>query len=240
METHEGSTMNPLQEQTPPVYQAVQQRLEELIRDGEIRLGEKLPSERALAERFQVSRNSVREAIRGLAEKNVIQSRRGDGTYLRSGVDSASVQPLTQVLKAQGKRLKEIFELRRMLEPHIAGLAARRITRRQIEALKMLVYEQEKRHLYGEDDSELDAAFHLRIAVAARNTLIVEVLKTLDHIIGESRSPALQNQERQKVSMRTHYMIVDALERRDPVSAEQAMNMHLQEIETSIFGREQQ
>jgi len=230
----------PLGEATTPVYEAVQLRLQELIRNGEIRLGEKLPSERALAERFRVSRNSVREAIRGLAEKNIVQSRRGDGTYLRSCLDNSSGQPLAHVLRSQGKRLKEIFELRRMLEPHIAALAAQRITARQIEALKMLVFEQEKRHLYGEDDTELDAAFHLRIAVAARNPLIVEVLKTLDHIIGESRSPALQNEERQKVSMRTHYLIVDALERRDPVAAEQAMTMHLQEIQAAIFGTEQQ
>lgn len=238
--TH-GMEMNrALEETTPPVYQAVQQRLEELIRVGEIRLGEKLPSERALAERFHVSRNSVREAIRGLAEKNIVESRQGDGTYLRGRPDGSSAQPLAHVLRSQGRRLKEIFEFRRLLEPHIAGLAARRINTRQVEALKMLVFEQEKRHLYGEDDGDIDAAFHLKIAIASGNTLIVEVLKTLGHILGESRSAAFQSSERHRISMRTHYLIVDALERRDPQAAEQAMAMHLQEIETAILGSDTQ
>jgi GntR family transcriptional repressor for pyruvate dehydrogenase complex len=221
------------------VYEVVQQRIEALIASGDVRCGEKLPSERALAERFGVSRNSVREAIRCLTEKNRLESRRGDGTYLRPEVPISSAEPLTHVLRDKSRRLKEIFELRRMLEPNIAALAARRITPGEVDALKMLVFDQEKRHLYGEDDAELDAAFHSRIALAVGNSLIVEVLKTLDSIIGESRSPDLQNEIRQKVSMRTHYLIVDALEKRDPVAAEQAMTMHLREVETAILGEEQ-
>lgn len=221
------------------VYQIVQEKIRDLISNGEIGLGQKLPSERTLAERFGVSRNSVREAIRGLTEKNVLESRRGDGTYLRGGHEDLPVLPLGRSLQSDTRRLKEIFELRRMLEPQIAALAAGRITKRDLKALKMLVFEQEKRNMCGQDDAELDAAFHLRIAEAADNELIVEVLRTLDHILSESRSAAHRNEERQRVSMRTHYLIVDALERRDPESAKQAMISHLLDVEATILSTEQ-
>lgn len=126
-----------------------------------------------------------------------------------------------------------------MLEPQIAALAAGQIGKRDIKALKMLVFEQEKRHMCGQDDAELDAAFHLRIAEAADNKLIVEVLRTLDHILAESRSEAVRNEERKRVSMRTHYLIVDALERRDPDAAREAMISHLLDVEAAILGTEQ-
>jgi GntR family transcriptional regulator, transcriptional repressor for pyruvate dehydrogenase complex len=221
-----------------PVYQIVQEKLQELISSGEIGLGQRLPSERDLAERFRVSRNSVREAIRGLTEKNVLESRRGDGTYLRGGREDLPALPLGRTLESDARRLKEIFELRRMLEPQIAALAAGQITKRDLKALKMLVFEQEKRHMCRQDDAELDAAFHLRIAEAANNKLIVEVLRTLDHILAESRSEEVRSEERQRVSMRTHYLIVDALERRDPDAAKEAMIAHLLDVEAAILGTE--
>ncbi len=231
-----GSPVNQQPQNTmTPVYQAVQHEIQELIRSGEIRLGEKLPSERTLAERFGVSRNSVREAIRGLTEKSIVQSRRGDGTYLRSHLENSPVPPLRHVMRSESGRLKEIFEFRRMLEPQIAALAAGKMTKKGLKALKMLVFEQERRHVYGEDDAELDAAFHLQIAEAANNKLIVEVLKIIENILAEGRSVALRNEHRQKISVRTHYLIIDALERRDPAAAQQAMTVHLLEVEAAVL-----
>jgi len=228
-----------LRQDITPVYELVQEQILEIIRSGEFRLGDKLPPERALAERFGVSRNSVREAIRGLTEKQVLETRRGDGTYVCASVEPSPGHLLTEVLKAKAKRIKEIFELRTMLEPQIAALAARYITQREINRLKTLIFDQETRQIYGEDDSELDAAFHFHLAEAARNRLIVEVLKTVDDILHESRSIAVRTGERRKASMRTHYLIVDALERRDPRGAQEAMTLHLQDVEQVIFGSQE-
>jgi DNA-binding FadR family transcriptional regulator len=69
-------------EQTEHVYEGIRGHIQELIRKGDLRVGDKLPPERKLAETFKVSRNSVREALRALAEKNIVRSRRGDGTYI--------------------------------------------------------------------------------------------------------------------------------------------------------------
>jgi GntR family transcriptional regulator, transcriptional repressor for pyruvate dehydrogenase complex len=229
-----------LRQDLTPVYELVQEQILEIIRSGEFRVGDKLPPERALADRLGVSRNSVREAIRGLTEKKILETRRGDGTYVCASVEPSPGDLLTELLKARAKRVKEIFELRTMLEPQIAALAARHITQREINRLKTLIFDQETRLIYGEDDFELDAAFHFHLAEAARNKLLVEVLKTVDHILQESRSAAFRTGDRRRASMRSHYLIVDALERKDPRGAQEAMTLHLLDVEQVIFGSDGQ
>jgi GntR family transcriptional regulator, transcriptional repressor for pyruvate dehydrogenase complex len=222
------------------VHEDVCEQIQELIRKGEFRVGDKLPPERKLAETFNVSRNSVREALRVLAENNIVRSRHGDGTYVCEAQETSLTRSLTVAVEKKRRRLRDIFEFRRILEPQIAFLAAGAITRQEIDRLKMLVFDQKRRIISGEEDSDLDAAFHLAIARAAKNTVIVEVIKTLSSVWNESRSSTFQSEARRTASLRTHVRIVDALEKRDPEAAKQAMNVHLLEIEQTIFGTEQE
>lgn len=212
-----------------PVYEEIREYIGEMIRKGELREGDKLPAERKLSQKFQVSRNSVREALRSLAEMGMVESRHGDGTYVRSLSDSDWAD-LNRVLQGKGKRLGEIFQFRRILEPQIAALAARHVTRKEIDRLKVMVFEQERRIMEGKDDSDLDAEFHLALARATKNTVIVDVIQTLDHVLNESRSVALQSEERRRASLRTHILIVDALEKHDPERAMDTMDFHLTEV----------
>jgi GntR family transcriptional regulator, transcriptional repressor for pyruvate dehydrogenase complex len=219
-----------------PVYEDVREHIQNLIRRGELRVGGKLPPERKLAETFNVSRNSVREAIRVLAENNIVQSRQGDGTYVCAAEDGSLMNSFARALANKRSRVREIFEFRRILEPQIAFLAASAITRNEIDRLKVLTFDQERRIVSGEEDSDLDAAFHLSLARAARNTVIVEVLKILNDVLSETRSDGLQTKERRIASLRTHILIVDALEKRNPEAAKQAMIMHLLEVEQAVLG----
>ena len=225
-------------EQTKHIYEGIRGRIQELIRTGELRAGDKLPPERKLAETFKVSRNSVREAIRALAEKNIVRSRRGDGTYICASDEGTVTDPLRQAVEAQRKRIEEIFEFRKLLEPQIAFLAAQNMSRKEMDRLKILVVDQERRIMAGQDDSDLDAAFHLLLAGATGNRVIHEVVKTLSHILGETRSEALQGEERRRASVRTHILIIDALERGDGDGAREAMHRHLAEIERTAFDGE--
>ena len=90
----------------------------------------------------------------------------------------------------------------------------------------------------GKDDADLDAAFHLLLAGATGNRVIHEVVKTLSHILRETRSEALQSAERRTASVRTHILIIDALERGDAECAREAMHRHLAEIERTVFAGE--
>jgi len=225
-------------EQPKHVYEGIRGHIQELIRKGELRAGDKLPPERKLAETFRVSRNSVREAIRALAEKNIVRSRRGDGTYICAPDESPVTDSLRQAVQGQRKRIEEIFEFRRLLEPQIAFLAAENMSRKEMDRLKILVVDQERRIMAGKDDADLDAAFHLLLAGATGNRVIHEVAKTLNHILGETRSEALQSEERRQASVRTHILIIDALERGDGEGAREAMHRHLAEIERTVFDGE--
>jgi len=218
-----------------PVYEDIREHIQDLIRKGELRRGDKLPPERKLAETFNVSRNSVREALRVLAENNIVQSRHGAGTYICAEDESSLVNSLTRALENKKRRLREIFEFRRILEPQIAFLAANNITRHEIDRLKVLIFDQEKRIISGEEDSDLDAAFHLSLARAAKNIIMVEVLRILNDILSETRWGAIQTEERRTASLRTHISIVDALEKRDPEAAKRAVSMHLVEVEQAVF-----
>ena len=225
-------------EQMKNVYEGIRGHIQELIRGGELRVGDKLPPERKLAETFKVSRNSVREALRALAEKDIVRSRRGDGTYICAPGESAAAHSLRQTVQAQRQRIEEIFEFRRLLEPQIAFLAAQNMSRKEMDQLKILVVDQERRIMAGNDDADLDAAFHLLLAGATGNRVIHEVVKTLSHILGETRSEALQSEERRRASVRTHILIIDALERGDAEGAREAMHRHLTEVERTVFDGE--
>jgi GntR family transcriptional repressor for pyruvate dehydrogenase complex len=154
-----------------PVYEEIREYIREMIRKGDLREGDKLPAERKLSQKFLVSRNSVREAIRALAEMGIVESRHGDGTYVRN-LGQSDWAHLNRVVQYREKRLGEIFQFRRILEPQIAALAARHVTRKEIDRLKVLVFEQERRIMEGEDDSDLDAEFHLRWQGLRKTTLL--------------------------------------------------------------------
>jgi GntR family transcriptional regulator, transcriptional repressor for pyruvate dehydrogenase complex len=228
-QVHEGSPR--------PIYDHVQDRIRELIRKGALSVGDRLPSERQLAEQFNVSRNSVREALRVLAEHQIVQSRHGDGTYVCSEEGSGPTSELARTVRKQRRRVREIFEFRGILEPEIAFLAASSITEQEIDRLKVLVFDQERRLIAGEGDNDLDTAFHLSLARATHNTVLVEVLKTLSDILSESRSGSLQTEDRRRASLRTHVLIVDALEKRSPDAARNAMTQHLREVQAAVLAK---
>lgn len=218
------------------LYEEIVVQIQDLIRRGELREGEKLPPERKLAETFKVSRNCVREAIRVLAEKKILKSRRGDGTYICTPDKSALADSLAQAIETQKSRLRDIFEFRQMIEPQIAFLAAHHITRGELDALKILVFEQERKMIAGEDASDLDTAFHLRLAIASKNKVLQEVIRTINGLLAESRSEFLQSEARRKTSVRAHIMIIDALEKKDPKGARRAMHDHLLQVRQTVFG----
>ncbi len=226
-------TFSPIK--TKHLYEKVEELILEFIHQGKLQSGDRLPPERSLAETFGVSRNSVREAIRALTEKKVLESRRGDGTYIRTPDDSALVTTLAQTIRIQQNRLNDIFEFREMIEPQIAALAARHITKDEVAALKILVFEQERKIVAGEDIADLDMQFHLRLAEASRNVVLLEVVKLLNGILLESRSEFLQSETRQLISVKSHIEIIDALEKHDEKTACKNMLTHLQRVKKTIY-----
>jgi GntR family transcriptional repressor for pyruvate dehydrogenase complex len=210
-------------------------RLAEFIENGGLRGGDKLPPERELAQRFGVSRDSVREALRVLAERGVVVRRQGDGTYIAVQEQEQLKRVFDEAFAAQSKRLREIFVFRRILEPGVASLAAAAATAEELEQLRKMLDEQARAIEQGRSATALDLAFHHCLARATQNEVLVSVLAAAHETLDESRSAHLWSLKRERISLDGHRKIVQALERRDPEAAGQAMREHLDAVEYEVL-----
>lgn len=217
-------------------YTAIIARINEMIRTGVLAPGDRLPPERQLAQSFGVSRNSLRQAFQALAERRIIESRHGDGTYLLCTLDAAL--PGEAILAAIGEQrdfLRDVLEFRQLLEPQIAALAARRISPEDLDRLKVLVCDQQRAVLAGREEEAYDVEFHQLLARSVANRVIDQVLTTTQSILNQTRSTWLQSRERRQASVAGHLRIIDALEAGDTEAAFAAMKTHLSEIEGHIL-----
>ncbi|WP_432736930.1 FadR/GntR family transcriptional regulator [Maridesulfovibrio sp. FT414] len=221
-----------------PVYQKVALQIAELVESGELKPGDKLPPERTLAEKFKVSRSSVREAIKSLAQHNLVESRRGDGTYISAAENSDIAEAFTAAFADQKKRINDIFQFRRVIEPEMAALAALSVDTETLNRMKVIVCNQQLQAQKGENARELDSEFHMEIARATGNSIFPEMMSALGQIMMESRSEILQNPGRQEISITMHFKLLEAFENRDQDLAREVMKQHISEIEAAADGAE--
>jgi GntR family transcriptional repressor for pyruvate dehydrogenase complex len=217
------------------VYHEIVDQIRELIAAGRIKPGDRLPPERELAELFKASRNSVRDAIRVLEQMGLIESRQGDGTYVRSVSAEDLAEPLALMLLQSRTQMRELWEVRRVLEPALAEFAASRITEEELGELEAILQAQTRKVEAGATALEEDIAFHYGIAEAARNTVMLRTLDTLVDLLRQSRERSLQQHDRPAFSLAGHKRILTALRRRDPDGARAEMLRHLTEVEERVF-----
>src|SRR6266436_1758881 len=142
------------------IYEHIVGQIHALIREGRWAPGDQIPPERELAERFRVSRTSVREALRALAMQGVIESRQGGGTFVRTSDTEALVPPLAAAILRGRRELAEVFEVRELIEPGTARQAATRATAEHITELESLLERQRDCILNGRPFVDEDTAFH--------------------------------------------------------------------------------
>jgi GntR family transcriptional repressor for pyruvate dehydrogenase complex len=220
------------------VYHEIVDQIRDLISAGRIKPGDRLPPERELAELFKASRNSVRDAIRVLEQMGLIESRQGDGTYVRSVSAEELAEPLAAMLLQSRTQMRELWEVRRVLEPAIAEFAAARITDEELDELETILATQQRKVEGGFSALEEDIAFHNAISEAARNTVILRTLDTLVDLLRQSRERSLQQHDRPAYSLAGHARILAALRRHDPEAARAEMLRHLREVEERVFSAE--
>ena len=169
---------------TPKVYDQVIEQIKNKIKSGEIKKGDKLPSEREMAESLSVSRTSVREALRALEVVGLVESRQGAGNYIRTNFDNSLFEPLSIMFMLQESSLKEMYDLRETLELQCARLSAKNIEDNELELLtaildRMYIAKSE------EESLELDIKFHYLIAKTSRNVLLINVLEVISQLMDE-------------------------------------------------------
>src|SRR5215217_6260523 len=208
----------------------------ELIREGRLRPGDRLPAERELADQLKVSRASLREALRTMELAGLVESHHGGGTYVRDAVSWNAVSPLALVLQTSGDTVGDLWEIRLIVEPEIAARAALRATPDDIETLTALLDRQEGA-LDREDVSlGIDRDFHSALAYASHNAVAVRVVELIGSLLLTGRGHFVTSPERRLNALVRHREILTAVRVASPDDARNAMLHHLQEVESYIVG----
>jgi GntR family transcriptional regulator, transcriptional repressor for pyruvate dehydrogenase complex len=217
------------------VAEQVAKRLLEMVRTKSLKPGDQLPPERELATYMQVSRPSLREALRGLQILGVLSMRQGGGIYVTALEASDLLGPLQFLITLDSENLSSLYESRRMIDGSIARMAAERIEPGQIASLHALVKVQE-----GLTEDPLafrlsDTEFHETIAAATGNPFLVTISHSL-YVLGmEYRRIAAATPGVVARSLAEHRVILAALEARDAAATEAAMQAHLLSVHQSTL-----
>ena len=202
---------------------------EKLIRlitvDQKYKAGDKLPNEKELADELGVSRNTLRAAVQQLVGQGVLKIRRGRGTYVASGSDATNPFGFDQIHVTQMK-LRDLYELRIMLEPELAATAASRATEEDLATITEIGEKLQHHELEGQDDFEGNHLFHMAIVRASHNEFGIRIFEI---IFSTLRELVLAGKISQSIDdfYLDHQLIMDYLKRRDAEGARLAMRMHL-------------
>ncbi|MCG8684341.1 MAG: FadR family transcriptional regulator [Desulfobacterales bacterium] len=206
-------------------------QIRELIYRGTLKPGEKLMTERELAQAMNVSRTTVRDAIQRLVAMGLIVQKQGQGTFVKS-VDDTLATPLAKAIKAQDASLEDLLEVRMGLECNAAALAAQRADETDITALNQSIIEMDEEVNSGRLGTEADTSFHMAIAYAAKNPLHILIMRNfydyLFHGIGENLASLYEEPDNIQEILRQHKNILSSIKARDPFKAYSAMKEHIQ------------
>lgn len=197
----------------------------QLILDRDMQPGDRLPTEVELTQHLGVGRSTVREAVRRLASRNILEVRQGSGTFV-SGKKGVPEDPFGLTFIGSGPEVAlELSDVRLMLEPELAATAAIRATPEQIQSLSEMCNQVEKSILAGTDYREDDIAFHHCIAEISGNSVLQNIIPVISSSINISVQET--GDEFRSFTLEEHRRIVAAIARRDTIGARFAMASHL-------------
>ena len=217
----------------PRLYRVVSSRIEALIREENIKPGERLPAERDLATKLGVSRTSLREALIALELGGVVEVRGGSGVYVSEQAASRSARP------AAGPGPFEVLAARRMIEVEVAALAAKNATPAAVDAILVAVEQMEQNQDNLGENESADRNFHMAIARAAGNSALEGVIEYLWNQRGSlwhKLTEHFQTEELRQLTLLDHRAILSAIASHDVAGARQAMRAHLDRV-TRTFSR---
>ena len=214
------------------LYRQVADQLQELIVAKSLEPGDKLPSERELAERMGVSRTVIREAIRALSVRGLLKVKPGSGTYVcdLSLQDAVAPIELFFKLREDPEFVEHLFEVRRMMEIEIVRLAAERATTDDMQTIAATLEKLATCDAGPQKLAKVDLAFHSALAAATHNTLFGLLLSPVSHLLQEVSAVSIYKPGARDVSVRRYKRIMRCLEEQDPEGAEHEMCKHLKEV----------
>lgn len=221
---------------------------ESAIIEGSLRSGTRLPAERELAERFKLSRSSVREVMQQLKAKGWIVSKRGGGHYVSSQLQQDLAEPILKILSSKPEAHFDLLEFRHSIEGDCAYNAALRANEYDLEALTRAFKALEKAHRLNDIElqAQADADFHLAIAEASHNLIFLHLIKSFFSVLRSNMLSSITSMFDNDISrdtlMQQHAAIYDAIIKRQPGTAKELVHRHIRYVEELLQNllREQQ
>jgi GntR family transcriptional repressor for pyruvate dehydrogenase complex len=216
------------------IYEEVVEMIIQRIRSGALKVGQKLPPERVLAEEMGVSRTSLREALRALESMGYIYSVTGGGNYVNSISIENVLSPLSAMAAQDMAFAADIIDVRLHLEVHMAELAAKRASKQQISQIYAAILNMQSEVEAGGNGIKGDNQFHLEIAKASQNRAFAIMSELVGELMAESRKATLNIPGQPAKSIEDHIAIFEAIRDGDGERAAETMRIHLEKAERNL------
>jgi GntR family transcriptional repressor for pyruvate dehydrogenase complex len=213
------------------LYEQIVNQIEQRILKGDLHVGDQLPAERELCEQFGVSRTAVREAVKALRQKGLLETYPGRGTFITNGTSQAmrhSLNLVVQLGTTHGSG--DLMQVREILEPEIAALAAVHATQEQLAAMTEAVAAMDAALNNADAFIEGDLDFHLALAEATQNDIIPILIDSIVDLLRGQRKRIFFAPGGPQRGQVHHKRILKAILRHDSEAARKAMRMHLQQV----------
>jgi GntR family transcriptional repressor for pyruvate dehydrogenase complex len=211
--------------------ESVVRQITEALDRGDLQPGEKLPTERDMCAQFAVSRTVIRDAMKTLTGLGIVTVKHGTGAYINAHPNN--VRNITAFLDIMPGSMEELFQVREVLESKAVFWCAQNASPEDLKQLESII--DNANNL--DDESQLplfDAEFHLKICEAAGNRVLTRLMLSLLDLLGDVREKTFQIPGRQRLSVREHEAILNAIKSRDPDAASAAMLKHLANVKSAV------
>jgi GntR family transcriptional repressor for pyruvate dehydrogenase complex len=213
-------------------------QVRDMIREGTLRPGDRLPSEREFAKRLGISRASLRAGLRFLSAIGVLTSRHGSGSYIADGPPALDSEPLNMLASLHGFTTEKMFEARRLVEVAVAGLAAENATDKDLRKMAEEVTETYAALDNPQEYLVHDFGFHRAVAAASGNPILATFMEMVTDVLHQRRSKTIDRSHDLKESAEMHRKIYRAIRARDVEGARAAMSQHLILTERALAAEE--
>lgn len=224
--------------QTKKIYEEVTDSLVNMIKSGALKPGDRLDSVEQLAKDFDVSRSAVREALSGMRAKGLVVMRQGEGTFVTKFDATSFTLPINPALLMNQEDIQEIYEIRKILEVGAAKSAALHRKEEDLILLQDAIYAMEKARNDGEIGEEADMRFHMAIAKATHNDVLIHLMSSVSEVmlsvLQETRQVLIYNEQKTVSLIEEHQAIYEAIKERNPEKAYEHMLTHLRNVEKSL------
>ncbi|MFG6146934.1 FadR/GntR family transcriptional regulator [Halobacillus sp. B23F22_1] len=219
------------------IYEQVADALLESLKEGDLKPGDKLDSVEHLAKSFNVGRSAIREALSALRAMGILEMRQGEGTYVKAFDASRFSLPVSVAFLMKREDVKDLLEVRHVLEVGAAGLAALHCTEEDLQPMENALLAMEEAKGNGELGDRADLEFHVALVQATHNQMFIHLMKSVADIMVQAMRETrklLHTKEGTERLLEEHRQIFAAVAERNEQGAKDAMYNHLSHVEASL------